>query len=150
MKQPNDLSFEHAWKYFEVHSQQRMTVFNFYITVVGLLAAGCGISLQQGGDFIYFSTVLGLFITFITFIFYKLDDRVSLLIKKSEGALKYLESHLEHPSFRIFSSDLDHSTLNSGLFSVWTYGRCFRIVFVVLGLAGLILGFTPIVLCSLK
>lgn len=150
MKQPNDLSFEHAWKYFEVHSQQRMTVFNFYITVVGLLSAGCGISLQQGGDFIYFSIVLGLSITFITFIFYKLDDRVSVLIKKSERALKFLESHLEHPSVRIISSDLECSTLNSGLFSVWTYGRCFRIVFIVLGLAGLILGFTPIILYFFK
>lgn len=150
MKELNELTFEHAWKYFEIHSQQRMTVFNFYITVVGLLVAGCGIALQQGGKFMYFSVILGFFISFITFIFYKLDGRVSVLIKKSEKALKHLELNYEHASAQIFSSEESHSNFNSGFFSIWTYGRCFRIVFFVLGVAGLILGFTPIIVSLFK
>lgn len=150
MKELNELTFEHAWKYFEIHSQQRMTVFNFYITVVGLLIAGCGIALQQGGNFMYFSVILGFFISFITFIFYKLDGRVSVLIKKSEKALKQLEVNYEHTSAQIFSNDEDQSNINSGLLSVWTYGRCFRIVFLVLGVTGLILGCTPIILFIFK
>jgi len=150
MKELNELAFEHAWKYFEVHSQQRMTVFNFYITVVGLLAAGCGIALQQGGKFMYFSIILGFFISFITFIFYKLDGRVSVLIKNSEKALKNLEMNYEHTSAKIFLSEDSQHYINSGLFSVWTYGRCFRIVFSALGLTGLFLGCTPIILYFFK
>ncbi len=150
MKEFNELTFEHAWKFFEVHSQQRMTVFNFYITVVGLLVAGCGIALQQGGKFMYFSVILGFFISFITFIFYKLDGRVSALIKKSENALKHLEINYEHSSARIFSSEEEQSNINSGLLSIWTYGRCFRIVFFVLGMVGLILGFTPLLFSIYK
>lgn len=146
MKELNEQAFEHAWKYFEIHSQQRMTVFNFYITVVGLLAAGCGIALQQGGKFMYFSIILGFFISFITFIFYKLDDRVSVLIKNSEMALKHLEMNYGHTSVKIFSNEDCQYRINSGLLSVWTYGKCFRIVFTALGATGLFLGCTPIIL----
>jgi hypothetical protein len=42
---------EYVWRYFELHAQQRMTVFNFYIAITGLLAAGIGFTLQQGGRF---------------------------------------------------------------------------------------------------
>ncbi|MDJ0033355.1 hypothetical protein [Pantoea ananatis] len=142
MKDLNESSFEHAWKYFELHSQQRMTVFNFYITAIGLLTAGCGVSLQQGGKYIYFSTIIGLFMIFVTFIFHKLDKRTSKLIKNSEKALIYLENKFESNETKIFSFD-ETSTKSNSIFGDWSYGRCFRMAFYVLANIGLILALVP-------
>ena len=56
-------SMEHAWRYFELHAQQRMTVFNFYLAISGLLAAGIGMCLQQGPKFSLLISILGVFLS---------------------------------------------------------------------------------------
>ncbi len=137
---------EHAWKYFELHSQQRMTVFNFYITVISLLLAGSGICLQQGGNLIYLTSVIGVFIVFITFIFYKLDSRVSFLIKNSEIALKNIEKSFDHEEMKIFTSDEKNIQLNKSIISMWSYGKCFRVSFCILFYVGFILSLTPLII----
>ncbi|HFK3228040.1 TPA: hypothetical protein ACGZOD_005072 [Klebsiella pneumoniae] len=89
---------EYVWRYFELHAQQRMTVFNFYIAITGLLAAGIGFTLQQGGRFALFTTLMGVFISFISFIFWKLDQRVSILIKMLSGHSRILKINLIVPT----------------------------------------------------
>ncbi|WP_256852175.1 hypothetical protein [Pantoea sp. Fr+CA_20] len=146
MKEEKNWAFDHAWKYFELHSQQRMTVFNFYVAAIGLLAAGSGICLQQGGKFIYLIPLIGLGIIFITFIFYKLDYRVSSLIKKSESALKLLEKELLDPALKIFTNEYNENYISKDTLSIWTYGKCFRVTFYVLANVGLLLITTPLVI----
>lgn len=148
MNEKSTFSYENAWKYFEIHSQQRMTIFNFYITIVGLLAAGCGVSLQQGGGYIYFSTPIGIFISFVTLIFYKLDDRTSKLIKRSEKVLAKFEMKYASSSEGIFTSE--DSDINKGFLSTWTYGRCFRLVYITLANAGVILSLMPLCFSKLN
>ncbi|HCF8639026.1 hypothetical protein ACV1FH_21785 [Klebsiella pneumoniae] len=137
---------EHVWRYFELHAQQRMTVFNFYIAITGLLAAGVGFTLQQGEKYAFFTSVMGIFIFFISFIFWKLDQRVSILIKNAELALQELETQFANAKLRIISKDSDYNMLNSGIRSIWTYGKCFRISFAIVGISGLILAIIPFVL----
>lgn len=139
----SDNSFEHYWKYFEIHTQQRMTVFNFYLVIVGLVAAGIGVGLQQGAKYNYISSSLSLLLTFISFIFYKLDQRVSTLIKCSERALIFFESKLPIDYPKIFNNDLLDANLNSGITAPWTYGRCFRISFFLIGNTSFIMLFIP-------
>ena len=141
MTDNKSMIFEHAWKYFEIHTQQRMTVFNFYIAIIGLLSAGSGVSLQQGGSYVYFASVMGMFIIFISFIFFKLDERVSSLIKNSEIVLEELEKDFNGVIFKKESSDI---SLNTSVFSVWTYGQCFRVSFFVVASIGFILALSPI------
>lgn len=145
MNDKHSIAFEHAWKYFEIHTQQRMTVFNFYIAIIGLLAAGSGFCLQQGGKYIYLASALGVFIVFITFIFYKLDERVSMLIKISEIALKELEVEFNEPTLMIFKRESIDDELNKSFCSIWTYGRCFRISFFVVASMGVILSLSAII-----
>ena len=57
-------SLEHAWKYFEIHSQQRMSIFNFFLGATGLVSTGIGICIQQGGDYHYLSFALSVFLVF--------------------------------------------------------------------------------------
>lgn len=153
MKEENSWAFEHAWKYFELHSQQRMTVFNFYVAAIGLLIAGSGICLQQGGNFIYLISLLGTgitFITFITFIFYKLDNRVSNLIKMSESALRSFEQNLLTPELKIFTNEYNEHTDNRVFLSEWTYGKCFRVTFYVLAHIGFLLMIIPLIVYAFK
>lgn len=134
---------EHIWKYFELHAQQRMTVFNFYIAITGLLAAGIGVTLQQGGKYVLFTSLMGVFVVFISFIFWKLDQRVSILIKNAEIALQDLECQFSNEKLRIITKDNSSNLLNLGIRSYWTYGKCFRISFVIVGLMGVLLAITP-------
>ncbi|EKN3687209.1 hypothetical protein AB6848_20845 [Serratia proteamaculans] len=134
---------EHVWRYFELHSQQRMTVFNFYIAITGLLAAGIGFTLQQGGKYALFTSLMGIFVSFISFIFWKLDQRVSMLTKNAELALRDLENLFVNKNLRIITKDNDNNSLNLGVRSAWTYGKCFRISFVIVGITGMILAAMP-------
>jgi hypothetical protein len=140
----NEFAYEHVWRYFQLHAQQRMTVFNFYLAITGLVATGIGLCLQQGGKFSYISSVLSLFLLFISFIFWKLDQRVSLLLKKSELALSELESNIQISSAHLFSIDASDHTLSKSFSSVWTYGKCLRISFSIVGIGGFILTFLPL------
>lgn len=128
-------SMEHAWRYFELHAQQRMTVFNFYLAISGLIAAGIGICLQQGVGFSALISMLGVALSLVSFLFWKLDQRVTKMIKKSEIALRVIEKESIISVAALFSNDSD-SNASCGLFSVWSYGRCFRVAFMTVGLIG--------------
>ncbi len=135
-------SLEHAWRYFELHAQQRMTVFNFFIAISGLVAAGVGLGLQQGGKFIVLASLLGCFLILVSFIFWKLDQRVSVLIKQAESALIYLEGVGVVPEACIFTKEPSCSK-GRWFSSVWTYGKCFRWSFAFVAVTGFILAIVP-------
>jgi len=136
-------SLEHAWRYFELHAQQRMTVFNFFIAISGLVAAGAGLGLQQGGKFLTLTSLLGFFLVLVSFIFWKLDQRVSVLIKHSEFALIYLEGAGVMSEACIFTKEF-YSYKGAKFSSVWTYGKCFRWSFTFVAVAGCTLAIAPI------
>ncbi|HEE9861366.1 hypothetical protein ACXZAQ_21785 [Citrobacter portucalensis] len=150
MKECDVLASEHAWRYFELHAQQRIAVFNFYIAITGLLAAGIGFSLQQEGKYLYLCSILGFFMIFISIIFWKLDHRVSMLIKNAETALQCFENNFQDQNFRILTKDKNDKHLNTSAFSNWSYGKCFRIAFIFVGNIGLAFVFIPIILFLIK
>ncbi|MEH6689299.1 MAG: hypothetical protein V7693_18810 [Halopseudomonas sabulinigri] len=129
-------SMEHAWRYFELHAQQRMTVFNFYLAISGLLAAGIGMCLQQGPKFSLLISILGVFLSCISFLFWKLDIRTSKMIKNAESVLQRIESEAILPEAALFTSESNRCG-SQGLFSIWTYGRCFRVAFLTVWFVGI-------------
>ena len=137
---------EHVWRYFELHAQQRMTVFNFYIAITGLLAAGIGFTLQQGEKYVLFTSLMGIFVSFISFIFWKLDQRVSMLIKNAELALMDLEIQFENTKLRMITKDNGNNSLNLGIQSVWSYGKCFRMSFFIVGVTGIMFTLIPLII----
>lgn len=150
MTECDKLVSDHAWRYFELHAQQRITVFNFYIAITGLLAAGIGFSLQQEGRYLYLCSILGFFTFFISIIFWKLDHRVSILIKNSETVLQCIEDKFDNQNYRIFTKDKNDNSLNSSIFSNWSYGKCFRIAFIFVGSIGLVFIVIPAILFIIK
>ena len=138
----NQRAFDHAWRYFELHAQQRITVFNFFLAISGLVSAGVGVCLQQGTKYSILASLLGVFLILVSFIFWKLDQRVSEMIKLAESAICQVEAAIAGSNMLIFTKDRQCPPTN-GLFAVWTYGRCFRVSFLTVGIVGLAFAIIP-------
>lgn len=76
-----------AWDYFQLHSTQRLTTFNFYLVIASVLTAGLVSTFQKDFIFPIAGMALGGLLSFFSFIFWVLDRRNSQLIKNAEAAL---------------------------------------------------------------
>jgi hypothetical protein len=137
---------EHAWKYFEIHANQRIVIFNYFLVVSGATAAGLATTLQGSSRFASLGVVLGCLLVLVAFVFWKLDQRVSFLIKRAESALSEAESPFPLSAAHLFMREPEatkFATENGSWWSRhWTYGKSFRFVFgamAVFGVAGAVL-----------
>jgi len=138
---------DYVWGYFELHAEQRLKTFQFFITLATALV-GAFIVLIRYGITTKWMAAIGVLVLFFSFVFWKLDHRTRQLIKNAEEALKYLDAqhHLPdihgapHP-LRIFSHD-DYITDDAKPYPLWSghfsYSRCFEWVFRGFALAGII------------
>jgi hypothetical protein len=144
-KASGDLStkdtLDHAWNYFVLHAGQRMSLFNFFLVLAGLVAAGLAACIQQSGPLQLLGAALGLLLTLVSFIFWKLDQRVSFLLKHAENAIANIESSIPVSVGRLVSSEVTQTSAAHAkgfiLFRMWTYGTAFRAVFLVMGTVGM-------------
>lgn len=137
---------KHAWEYFKLHAEQRIRVFNFYILLVVAMVAGLVTVLKEGPAVPYAASAICLLIVFLSFIFLQLDTRTSSLVQNAERTLLLLEEDERlpdrpdgspHPG-RIFTRE-KYETKRAAEFNlVWTYTSCFRTVFIILALLGLL------------
>jgi hypothetical protein len=141
-------ALEHAWRYFEIHASQRMSMFNYFLVLFGLVAAGLGGCLQASGSLRMVGAVLGAALAVVAWTFWKLDQRSSFLVKHAEVALREIELRALPQLAHLFREEKDH-TVNvqmtaSRPMKLWTYGRSFRLIFAsagVVGVAGVALSF---------
>jgi hypothetical protein len=92
---------EHAWRYFSLHAQQRLSLFNYFLLASGSVVAGLAACLQRSGLFQILGTGLGALLVLISFVFWKLDQRSAFLVKHAEEALTELESTFQNPAVRL-------------------------------------------------
>lgn len=141
---------EHAWKYFELHANQRIAVFNFFLVLSGALSAGIAATLQGSQRFALLGVGLGVLLAMVAFVFWKLDQRVSFLVKHAESALAQIEGAFPAPSLQLFHQEPAKTTAAkdaSGLWGrLWTYGQVFRLLFWAMALFGIV----GAVLCWLR
>ncbi|GHC52399.1 hypothetical protein GCM10007315_13600 [Gemmobacter tilapiae] len=122
-------ALDHAWKYFHLHAQQRITVFNFYVVFSGLLITGIAKAFENFPMNSITTAALGLILAGLSFLFFKLDQRVSDLIKKAERVIATYEP---------VDAKLVSSTKDAAPNGHWTYGKVFRAMFSVMGALGCI------------
>jgi len=141
---------EHVWKYFELHAQQRIAVFNFFLVLSGALAAGMAATLHGSQRLSSLGIALGVLLAFVSFLFWKLDQRVAFLIKHAEAALAQIEGFFPDPEAQVFLREPNKTTEAKEQSSVWmrqwSYGRVFRVLFVAMAVVGL----SGSVLCGLR
>ena len=141
----------YAWLYFSLHATQRLQSFQFFVTLVTALIAGFAALTKLDSIYKWLSTIW-FFISFLSFVFWKLECRTKELVKNGEEALKYLDrlhqlgdiNGAPH-CLRIFDRD-EFITRGRKKFPLFTghfsYSRCFNFVFASFGIGGLVCGMT--------
>lgn len=117
------------WKYFELHSKQRMQIINFYITVIVVLYGGLFALNQLAQRWVCAETFVAAFIIFISYCFYRLDRRTSELIHCCEDRIKALEKNLDDDLRLVTLSDSDTRGTK-------TYSSTFKLLLIVVGASG--------------
>lgn len=136
----------YAWAYFAYHADQRMKTFNFFLIVAGLFAGGITTLLRDGGDPRWVCP-LGVVLSLLSLIFWKIDQRNRQLVRNGETAIRHLDSLHSHPpdegvphALAIFDRD-DHNTKSSPVFPVssgyFSYTKCLGLVFFLFAFLGL-------------
>lgn len=129
---------EHAWRYFALHAEQRMTVFNFFVASAGLTLTGLAWTLSEGVKYWPLGAAAGVSAAALSFIFWRLDQRGAQLVKTAEAAMVALENGL--PTSAAVTTAERQLTSNGawmGLSTPWTFGRSFRLLFAVVFLLGI-------------
>jgi hypothetical protein len=62
----------HVWRYFQLHAEQRMALFNFFLVISASMIAAMAACLQLGRLFNLIGTVIGLLLFLVAFIFAKI------------------------------------------------------------------------------
>jgi hypothetical protein len=146
----NDLR-KQAWDFFQMQASQRLTTFNFYIAVSSLLCTGLAASFKEDFNIPCLGIVFGCLLILFSFIFWKLDLRNVDLIEGAEDTLKFFETESElkdaedvpHVAKKFLREE--HNTnlkrsKNPRYFwkKYLTYSDCFRYVFIIFGIAGIL------------
>lgn len=135
----------YAWNYFAAHAAQRMSVFQFFISLSTAIVGGAVLIAGSAADRKW-SALLFLMLPFLAFVFWRLDSRTSELIKNAEAALKWLESNSHDNGedyfdpLALFTNDDKSTKSKSGRFFVghFSYSVSFRYVFLATALLGLL------------
>jgi hypothetical protein len=132
-------AISHAWNYFVYHAQQRQTVFNFFLILVGASIAAFGATLAKPeSSHPLFHAVLGVLISVCSFLFWRLDRRSTRLIKLAEAPLRSFESRLTAQT-GIDLEILKETDIKeeSGFFSLFeSFSQIYRNVFLIAGVSG--------------
>lgn len=132
---------DHAWRYFELHAKQRLTLFNFFVVLSGLIAAAWGTAMTAEEPLPTVGAIMGIVLAFSSIIFWKLDQRNAFLTKRAESLMAKAEERLFQPDDCLFGcEDADSQSEREGypILRQWSHGESLRIVFVIMGLAGIL------------
>lgn len=85
-----DLAYEHSWRMFDRHAQQRVDCFNLFVLVLGGLLAASLVSIEKDQTG-FLTAIVGAICLGSYAIFSILEARTRELVKNSEAALKKFE-----------------------------------------------------------
>ena len=141
---------EYAWKYFSLHAEQRLKTFHFFI-VLSAIISGAILTIYKDIDNVSYVAPMLYLLSFLTFIFWKLDQRNKELIKRGESALKAIENNIELTDDKmktvcLFSSEATKTATkkrfpNVSIFKAhFSYTNCFNWVFFAFGMGSFVFG----------
>ena len=135
------LALYYAWDHFAYHAQQRQTVFNFFLLLIGGCVAAYSATIgESGGEYNYFRSFLGVVLALASLVFWRLDQRNARLVKISGDALKELEARMAKDinvqSIRLMANG--EKKISRFPFSkIESFGQIYGLIFAVSGLVGL-------------
>ena len=136
MNSENKDGLEYAFRYFDLHAKQRMTVFNFFLAISGVLVGLIAASLSGDDKYPLAGLALSIFLLTLSYIFWQLDIRTSFLIKHAERALEISERELFSKRFRLVSEEDNEFQIfqksKRGLAKGISYSRALRAIFLLM------------------
>jgi hypothetical protein len=140
---------EYSWNYFIAFAEARLSTFRFYLAFCTILVAGIAALLSIDEKWLAIS--LGLLLSFLSFIYWKVDVRHKDLIKHAEQALEFLEEQFPLPEgekrphvLQLFRSETEREKTYRRFpkyFSpraYFSYSTSVNLVFGVFGLGGVV------------
>ena len=132
----------HAWNYFALHAQQRISVFQYFISIETALITAAFLTLQYKEELEnpLWPIVLGPAIIIFSFVFWKIDQRTRDLIVRAETSLKQIENEIckDLPSNVCLPFSEDPQTKSDSNFSTFplfpgrlTYSQAFGTIYVI-------------------
>lgn len=125
---------DYYWKYFDLHSRQRMQMINFYITVEVALIGGFFVLLNQKNRITWAEYCVLFAVGFLSVIFWLIDRRTRDLIHGCEHCMKKFEEE----QMAQYGDELKLMTASEKILEEKeipiTYSTCFHIQFLVMGL----------------
>lgn len=141
-----DSKIEYVFRYFELHASQRMSTFNFFVVLSGLLISALVKTFENDFNYPQIGYGISLALIIVSLIFWKLDQRVRFLIKHSESELRKLEEDEKYPSL-FKDEEIKTNSKEAGKYKGFfrfhlKYSECFGkiyLLFSVFGVVGIIL-----------
>jgi len=135
------LALYYAWDHFAYHAQQRQTVFNFFLLLVGGCVAAYSSTIgESGGEYNYFRSFLGAILVLASLVFWRLDKRNARLVKISGDALKELEARMAKDinvqSIRLMAN-AEKNVSRFPFSKIESFGQIYGLIFAVSGAVGL-------------
>lgn len=141
-----------AWNYFQQHAQQRLSFFNFFVVFSVLMTTGLISTFQEKYDVHSIGIAVGMMLSLISYVFWKIDDRNKYLTKKGENAIKQIEKHYScakcypgQPEFQIFTieenrtDELKKMQLQKNIFSRQiSHSKSFNLIFIIFFVVGVL------------
>jgi len=92
------LQFDYAWKWFDHHSRQRITMFNYFVVFVGIVATALGVVFKEASTCPNCGTVglpaICIAGIFIALIFLGFDVRNKRLVSYGQATLIWIEKNI--------------------------------------------------------
>lgn len=126
------------WKYFDLHSRQRMQMMGFYITIEVALIGGFFVLLNQADPVIWAEYCVLIAIGLMSVVFCLLDMRTRDLIHGCEECIEKFEKiYMANydDSFKLMTKS--RKQLESKKLGI-TYSFCFHITFCAMGMFALV------------
>ena len=98
-----------AWKHFQQHAQQRILYMNYFVVFSTILSTGLISTFQINFQMPVIGIGIGLIQVFLSFIFFKIDERNRFLTKHSETSIVSIETlykEKHESNFQLFSSEI--------------------------------------------
>jgi|GEM_PF-607843 len=99
LSEQNKLQYNYAWNWFDFHAKQRVSMFNFFLIITGILANGFISVIRTDCRFLGAGIAILGIITSIGFIF--LDVRNKQLVEMGEDMLLSIEEKIFSGEFKI-------------------------------------------------
>lgn len=139
-KEADTQLLDHGWRHFEFHAQQRLSLFNFYVVLCGLIVAAWATVMTSDDRLPGVAFFLSSLLTLFSFIFWKMDQRNADLTKRSEALMGAAEKRLFTAGECLFCQDEIDEPLRSELPLIlrkWSHGRSLRVMFFFVGALGI-------------